>query len=107
MHNVIGKGIDYASGPYPVTIPAREMSVIFDVPITNDNVLEETETFNLMINTSLPSRVIATNPNQATVTIVDDDGNNYDWLNKFGSYVHRFSGEAKSISIEHKWVAQI
>ena len=75
-----GAGEDYESGPYSVMIPARMTSVSFDIPITNDDVLEQNENFNLTINTSsLPSRVFATNPYQATVTIMDDDGkiNNY------------------------------
>ena len=85
MRNIIGEGIDYASGPYSVTIPAGEMSIVFDVLINDDNVLEETEIFNLVINTSsLPSRVVATNPDQASVTIVDNDGKS-SLINKFGS----------------------
>ena len=72
---VTGGGVDYGSGPYTIIIPAEEISVPFDVPITDDRVLEGDESFNLTINTSsLPSRVTVTNPHQATVTIVDNDG---------------------------------
>ena len=46
----------------------------FAVPITDDDVLEGNENFNLTINiSSLPNRVV-TNPHQATVKIVDNDG---------------------------------
>ena len=70
-----GEGLDYESGPYLVIIPTEEISVLFDVPINDNNALEGNEIFNLTINTSsLPNRVIATIPYQATVIIVDDDG---------------------------------
>ena len=73
-----GGGVDYGSGPFTVIIPAGDISVPFDVPIINDNVLEANESFNLTINSSsLPNRVTVTNPYQATVTIVDNDGNTY------------------------------
>ena len=47
----------------------------FNIPIINDNTLESNETFNLAINTSLLSEGISvSNPDWATVTILDDDG---------------------------------
>ena len=56
-------------------IPAGMTNVPYYVAITDDNLLEENENFNLIISTfSLPSRVTVTNPHQATVTIVDNDG---------------------------------
>ena len=56
-------------------IPAGMTSVPYYVAITDDNLLEENENFNLIISTSsLPSHVTVTNPHQATVTIVDNDG---------------------------------
>ena len=76
-YDVTGEGIDYNSGPYPVTIHAGETDVYFDFMINDDDILEGNETFNLTINgTSLPTQVIVGNPDQATVTIVDDDGKN-------------------------------
>ena len=70
-----GGGVDYTSGPYTVIIPAGETNVSFAVPITDDDVLEETEVFNLIINSStLPNRVVVITPYQATVIIVDSDG---------------------------------
>ena len=38
-------------------------------------ILEYNENFNLVINSSsLPANILVSNPDQATVTIVDDDG---------------------------------
>lgn len=69
---------DYESGPYNVTIPAETTSIQFDVIINDDNVSEGNENFNLTINSSsLSNRVAITNPTRATVTILDNDGNNY------------------------------
>ena len=49
--------------------------VSFAVVVTNDNVLEGDEKFNLLIDpSSLPTSVTVSNPTQATVTIYDDDG---------------------------------
>ena len=75
VYCVTGGGVDYASGPYTVIIPAGQISVSFDVPIVDDKILDGNKNFNLTINaSSLPSRVTVTNPHQATVTIVDNDG---------------------------------
>ena len=46
-----------------------------DVPIIDDNTSENNESFDIVIDQlSLPNRVSAGNPDQVTVTIVDDDG---------------------------------
>ena len=75
MYRVTGGDVDYRSRQYTVVILAGEISVLFDVPVTDDDVLEANETFNLTINSSsLPSRAIVTNPYQTTVTIVDTSG---------------------------------
>ena len=76
-----GGGIDYDSGLYTVTIPAGQTSSIFSVTLNDDNILEVNENFSLLINEhSLPPRVILGNPDQATVTIDDNDGKLYDYL---------------------------
>ena len=47
-------------------------SVSFDIPINDDCILEDNETFNLTINpSSLPNGVTVGSYHQATVTIVD------------------------------------
>ena len=63
---------DYNTGPYTVTIIAGKNDVTFSVSITNDNIHEEPETFDLTINgSSLPGGV--TSKDRATVTIMDND----------------------------------
>ena len=70
-----GAGVDYDSGPYTITFPAGVTHVSFDVPITNDIVLENDEEFNFIINlSSLPTGISDSHPSLVTVTIVDDDG---------------------------------
>ena len=65
---------DYGAGPYTVTIPAGQNDVTFSVAITDDNIREESETFNLIIDeSSLPSGVSSSDPNAVTVAIMDND----------------------------------
>ena len=63
---------DYTPGLYNVTFPAGTATASFDVPIVNDNILEDDETFTLAIVTgSLPSRVSRGDLRQARITIVN------------------------------------
>ena len=65
---------DYNRGPYNITIPAGQNDITFSVSITDDNIREQSETFNLVIDeSSLPSGVTSSDPNRTTVTIMDDD----------------------------------
>ena len=67
--------MDYTSGPYTVTFPAGQTTATFNVPITDDTILEGDENFMLTIDeTSLPDDVTRGTPGEATVTIVDNDG---------------------------------
>ena len=72
----IGNGVDYESGPYSVSISAGETtSVPLSIPINDDDILEGNEEFHLSFNLSLlPNYVNVTNPKNATVIIMDDDG---------------------------------
>ena len=66
---------DYSSGAYAVTFTAGVTTVSFDVLITDNNILESNMNFSIAIDpSSLPNRVIVGNPDQASVTIFDDDG---------------------------------
>ena len=66
--------MDYTSGPYTVTFPARVTMIVFDVPITDDMIFEVDENFMLIINgTSLATGITCNTPSQATVTIVDNE----------------------------------
>ena len=66
--------MDYTSGPYTVTFPAGQTTATFNIPITDDMILEGDENFMLTINQTLPDGVTRGTPSEATVTIVDNDG---------------------------------
>ena len=67
--------MDYDSGPYSITFIAGDIRVTFNVTVTDDNVFEGKESFTLTINpNSLPKSVVVDDPRNATVTIVDNDG---------------------------------
>ena len=66
--------MDYDSGPYTVTFPAGKTTVIFNIPINDDNILEGNEKFILTIHaSSLSNGVTRGDLDQVTVTIVDND----------------------------------
>ena len=66
--------MDYGSGPYTVVIPAGMTNATFEIPITDDMILENNEDFVITINgTALPPGVTPTDPDEATVTIMDND----------------------------------
>ena len=74
-NNVTGGGVDYDSGPYTVTIPAGDIRMPFNVPINDDNILEEDEDFTLIImRGSLPNGVTRDGAGQTIITLVDDEG---------------------------------
>ena len=65
---------DYEVGPYTVMFPATVTESSFIVIIFGDDMLENNETIRLNILFSLlPKHVIAGNPSQSTVTIMDND----------------------------------
>ena len=55
-------------------ISPGDTSAIVSIPITNDIRIERDENFNVILQSN-GSDVIASSPKQATVTIIDDDGN--------------------------------
>jgi len=66
---------DYFSGPYFILFAAGTTELVFDVILINDDVLEETETFDVIINSSsLPSNVTSGEPGDAAVIVWDNDG---------------------------------
>ena len=65
-------GVDYDSGPYPIMLPAGQTNVMLNVPIFDDSILEDDETFTLTINPS-DDYMIRRNRNEARVTIKNDD----------------------------------
>jgi len=71
---ITGGGVDYNSGPYSVTFLANQTSFSFNIPINNDQILEEDEDFTLTIDpSSLPSRCTVSVPSNTTVIIMDND----------------------------------
>ena len=68
-------GQDYEPGPYTVAFPAEITSAFLNISITNDEIFEANETFDLVLNSSsLPPNVTAGDIGQATVIILNDDG---------------------------------
>ena len=67
---------DYGPGPFIITFSAGRENSSLSIPITDDDVLEENEMFNLtvrVVQSLILSRVTTGNLEQVTVTIVDDD----------------------------------
>ena len=58
---------------YDIMIPSRTTLVLFNISIINDDTLEDTEDFTVIIM-SFQSGITISNPDQAVITIVDDDG---------------------------------
>ena len=75
LYNITGGGVDYNSGPYNVAFPAGVTRASFSITINNDDVLEDHETFNLIIaEDSLPENVTLGIPYLTEVTIFNIGG---------------------------------
>jgi len=71
----VGSNEDYFSGPYFILFPAGMTEAVFNIFLIDNDVLEETETFSVIINSSsLPNNVTIGEPGEAEVTILDNDG---------------------------------
>ena len=65
---------DYVAGVYPATFIAGTTRAPISITINDDNIFENNENFTLTINpSSLPSNVNIGDPNETTVTIIDND----------------------------------
>ena len=63
-------------------------SVTFDVPIHDDNILEDNETFTLVIMAnSLPSKVRRGTPGRATITIINFIGKSFVYADSLFSII--------------------
>ena len=79
-------GEDYGSGPYSVTFAAGITSTVLYISITDDDILEGAEYFNIMIDSSsLISGISVGSLDQATVEILDADGKQLVMLNERSS----------------------
>ena len=73
--------MDYGSGPYEVTFTAGTTEASFNVSLSDDNIFERNKKFMITIDpSSLPSNVTVGDPDQVTVTIVDNDGNIHTYI---------------------------
>ena len=73
-----------------MTFTAGQTSAPFSVPISDDNTLENAETFNVtIIHSSLPDRVTVVYPHEATVIIGNDDSKQH-YRSKLRIYVTGF-----------------
>ena len=71
----IGTNEDYFDGPYFILFPAGMTEAVFNIFLIDNGILEETETFSIIINSSsLPNTVTVGEPGGAEVKILDDDG---------------------------------
>ena len=65
---------DYTMGLYNVTFPANVTTRTFDIPICDDMVLEDYESFSIsIVSNSLPDNVTIGSFGQATIMIIEDD----------------------------------
>ena len=75
---MIGSNEDYFSGPYCIVFTAGMTEAVFNISVNDNDILEETETFNIIINSSsLPNNVTIGGLDEAAVTILDNDGEFY------------------------------
>jgi len=71
----ITDGLDYDSEVQNVTFASGQLYAIANINIINDTEIESDEVFDILIvDSTLPAGVIIGNSSQATVTIVDNDG---------------------------------
>ena len=70
-------GVDFVSEQFQLNFPAGERRANFNVTIVDDNVIENMESFQLLLSipNDLTSKGVQVGPNSAaTVTITDNDG---------------------------------
>ena len=66
---------DYSPGPYNITLSSGDVRVSFNISIEDDIILETSEEFLLSIDpSSLPDGVTVGSESNATVIIVDNNG---------------------------------
>jgi hypothetical protein len=63
---------DFTPDPIAVTFAPAETEATVEVPITNDVVVEDTESFNALLSTTNPNVQFV--EDSASVTILDNDG---------------------------------
>ena len=72
MSLFLSAGSDYSSISSTLTLTSSMAMVEFSIPIVDDSIVESDEQFTVVLSSSDPN--VLTSVNQATVTIVDNDG---------------------------------
>ena len=69
-----GNGVDYDSNPITALFNAGANSTTINIPVINDNITEETETFDLSLTipSLLSGQVVLGHISKATGSIIDD-----------------------------------
>ena len=84
-------GEDYSPGPYSVRFPAGITSSFLYISITDDNILEGNEYFNILIDlSSLITGITVGNVDRATVTISDADSKQYMYLVMLKKHLYNY-----------------
>ncbi|WP_108652172.1 retention module-containing protein [Dongshaea marina] len=73
-----GSGVDYSEGDLQVTIPAGQLSAEVSVPITDDALSEDDETFTVKLKSTSGGESRLGNPKAVETTILDDEGEEKD-----------------------------
>lgn len=72
-------GTDYESRPYSLSFSQDITRIPFKISISNDEIYEDTESFNVIIDpSSLSNSVTVDYPSEVAVFIMDDDGRKID-----------------------------
>ncbi len=66
-------GSDYSSSSGTLTIPANTTTASFTIPITDDDLVEGTETINLTLSNPSAEAILASAGNTAVLNIIDND----------------------------------
>ena len=74
INDILGGGMDYASGPYSIVITAGHVRESFRILVRNEREMESNETFTLTIDTLLQCEATVDDRSQTVVNIEDDDG---------------------------------
>ena len=73
---------DFDNTPITFDISPGDTSAIVSIPITNDIIVEGDEKFDVILQSN-GSDVVVGSPKQATVTIINDDGNTLHYVDNY------------------------
>ena len=67
---------DYSATTQTLTFPSSENELFISIPIIDDSIVENDETFSAMLSLSTPAASVAIQQSTAEVTIINDDSMN-------------------------------